>query len=34
MSDGYIVSEGNVRDLFDKDGNFLGTNQDHWSVLK
>jgi hypothetical protein len=30
MSEGYIVSEGNVRDLFDKDGNFLGTNQDHW----
>jgi hypothetical protein len=31
MSDGsYIVSEANVRDLFDKDGNFLGTNQDHW----
>ena len=30
MSEGYIVSEANVRDLFDKDGNFLGTNQDHW----
>jgi hypothetical protein len=30
MSEGYIVSEGNVRDLFDKDGNFLGINQDHW----
>jgi hypothetical protein len=30
MSDSYIVSEANIRDLFDKDGNFLGTNQDHW----
>ena len=30
MSEGYIVSEANVRDLSDNDGNFLGTNQDHW----
>ena len=30
MSESYIVSEVNVRDLFDKEGNFLGTNQDHW----
>jgi hypothetical protein len=27
---GDIISEGNVRDLFDKDGNFLGINSDHW----
>ena len=27
---GEIVSEGNIRDLFDKDGNFLGINSDHW----
>lgn len=30
MSEGYIVNEANIRDLFDKEGNFLGTNQDHW----
>ncbi len=30
MSESYIVSEANIRDLFDKEGNFLGTNQDHW----
>lgn len=30
MSESYIVSEVNVRDLFDKEGNFLGANQDHW----
>ena len=27
---GYIVDTVNPRDLFDKEGNFLGSNSDHW----